>query len=126
MPIDDDLISNPSQNETFEQVLAARVSRRAVLGGGLAALSAVTLGGVTSLVDAVPADARPSRPLLGFEGIAVSSADTVAVPEGYTAKVLIAWGDPVSDGPVFKQDATNTAAEQAQQWGMHNEISCSS
>ena len=121
MPIDDDLISNPSQNETFEQVLAARVSRRAVLGGGLAALSAVTLGGVTSLVDAVPADARPSRPLLGFEGIAVSSADTVAVPEGYTAKVLIAWGDPVSDGPVFKQDATNTAAEQAQQWGMHND-----
>ncbi len=43
------------------------------------------------------------------------------VPEGYTARVLIAWGDPVSDGPAFKPDASNTAAEQAQQWGMHND-----
>ena len=36
-------------------------------------------------------------------------------------RVLIAWGDPVSNGPAFKQDASNTAAEQAQQWGMHND-----
>jgi uncharacterized protein len=34
---------------------------------------------------------------------------------------LIAWGDPVSDGPAFKQDASNSAAEQAEQWGMHND-----
>ena len=40
---------------------------------------------------------------------------------GYTARVLIAWGDPVSDGPAFKQDASNSAADQAQQWGMHND-----
>ena len=40
---------------------------------------------------------------------------------GYQAQVLITWGDPVSDGPAFKQDGTNTAAEQAQQWGMHND-----
>ena len=30
-------------------------------------------------------------------------------------------GDPVSDGPEFKPDASNTAAEQALQWGMHND-----
>jgi secreted PhoX family phosphatase len=35
--------------------------------------------------------------------------------------VLIAWGDPVSNGPAFQQDASNSAAEQAQQWGMHND-----
>ncbi len=34
---------------------------------------------------------------------------------------MIAWGDPVSDGPAFKQDGSNTADEQAQQWGMHND-----
>jgi hypothetical protein len=30
-------------------------------------------------------------------------------------------GDPVSNGPGFKQDASNTADERAQQWGMHND-----
>jgi secreted PhoX family phosphatase len=43
------------------------------------------------------------------------------VPPGYTAEVLIAWGDPVSNGPAFKQDASNSAADQARQWGMHND-----
>ena len=35
--IDDDIISNVSNNQTFEQVLHARVSRRSVLGGGVTA-----------------------------------------------------------------------------------------
>jgi uncharacterized protein len=35
--------------------------------------------------------------------------------------VLIAWGDPVSKGPAFKQDGSNTAEEQALQWGMHSD-----
>ena len=34
---------------------------------------------------------------------------------------MIAWGDPVSNGPLFKQDASNTADDQARQWGMHND-----
>ena len=63
----------------------------------------------------------PGTPLLGFESVAVSDADAVVVPPGYRADVLIAWGDPVSDGPAFLPDASNTADEQAQQWGMHND-----
>jgi uncharacterized protein len=122
---DDDCVSNPSSNETFEQVLEARVSRRGVLGAG-AATAAV--GGIGALLSAVPARAdddqnrrRRDRPLLGFEGIPVSSKDEVVVPAGYTATVLIAWGDPISDGPGFKPDASNTIADQEQQWGMHND-----
>ena len=59
--------------------------------------------------------------LVGFQSIPPSSADAVVVPPGYTARVLIAWGDPISDGPAFRPDASNTSAEQAQQWGMHND-----
>ena len=119
--IDDDTVSNTSNNETLEQV-AARVSRRQILGGGLTIAAASSLGGIGTLLNAVTAQAKPKgEPLLGFQGIPVSSADTVVVPPGYTAKVLIAWGDPVSDGPAFLQDASNTAAEQALQWGMHND-----
>ncbi len=119
--IDDDSVSNPSRNETFEQVVAARMSRRGFLGGGLAVAAAASLGGVGSLLEAVPARAHGRRSLLGFTGIPVSAADTVVVPEGYTARVLIAWGDPVSNGPAFQQDASNSAADQARQWGMHND-----
>jgi uncharacterized protein len=43
------------------------------------------------------------------------------MPPGYSARVLVAWDDPVSNRPQFKQDASNSAADQAQQWGMHND-----
>ena len=110
---------NTSTNETFREVVDARISRRGLIGGSIA--GAAMLSGVGSLVSAVPARAHDEEELLGFEGIPVSSADTVVVPPGYTARVLIAWGDPVSDGPAFAQDASNSAADQAQQWGMHND-----
>ena len=98
------------------------LSRRGFVKTGLAATGTLCLGGVESLLRAVPASAISHRPaLLGFKGIAPSNADTVVVPEGYSAQVLIAWGDPVSDGPAFRQDAGNTSAEQALQWGMHND-----
>lgn len=119
--IDDDIVSNPSNNETFEQVVATRLSRRDFLGGGAALTAAASLGGIGSLLHAVPAEAAPGGPLLGFQGIAVSEVDAIVVPQGYTAKPLISWGDPVSSGPAFKQDASNTAAEQSVQWGMHND-----
>jgi len=115
--------SNPSKNESFQQVLEARFSRRGFVGTGLAAAAGLALGTGTSLLDAVPLSARGRRPrkLLGFTGVAVSTADTVSVPEGYTAEVLIAWGDPVGDGPEFEPDASNSADDQAKQWGMHND-----
>jgi uncharacterized protein len=117
--VDDDIISNNSDNETFEDVVATRVSRRAFLGGGVAAAAGASLGGVGSLLSAVPAEAKYS--LVGFTAIPTSTADTVVVPPGYKAEVLIAWGDPVSKGPLFKQDASNSSADQAKQWGMHND-----
>lgn len=119
--MEDEGISNPSNNETFEQVIADRVSRRSFLGSTMAVAAVASLGGVSALLKAVPAHASAANALLGFTGIPVSSLDQVVVPEGYTAKVLIAWGDPVSDGPEFMQNAGNSAADQAQQWGMHND-----
>jgi secreted PhoX family phosphatase len=118
----DDEASNTSGNRTFQEVIEARLSRRGFLGGGIAAAATLSLGGLDALLRSVPAEAKNKNgPLLGFQAIAVSTEDEVVVPPGYTARVLIAWGDPVSGGPAFKQDASNTAAEQALQWGMHND-----
>ncbi len=56
---------------------------------------------------------------LNFTALAPSTADQVVVPDGYTATVLVPWGDPiVPGGPAFRFDGGNTAAEQAQQFGM--------
>ena len=119
---DEDIVSNRSNNPSFEEIIEARLSRRGFLGGSLAATATIALGGVSALLKAVPAAAQKNgEPLLGFQSIPISTADSVVVPDGYTAEVLIAWGDPVSDGPAFKPDASNSAADQALQWGMHND-----
>ena len=34
-------------------------------------------------------------PSIGFKGIAVDASDKLLVPEGYTASVIAAWGEPV-------------------------------
>lgn len=118
---EDEVTSNTSGNEHFRDVVEAGLTRRKFLGGTIAAAT-LALGGVDALLKAVPAEARQgNRPLLGFEGIDVSTTDAIVVPEGYKAEVLIAWGDPVSAGPLFKHDASNSADEQALQWGMHND-----
>lgn len=122
--IDDNNISNESGNESFADVADRMVSRRGFLGGAISIGALASLGGVGSLLSAVPTSAKAASSggtVLGFEGIPVSSADTVTVPNGYTARVLIAWGDPISQGPTFAQDGSNSAEDQAVQWGMHND-----
>ena len=96
--------------------MAARISRRELLGGslGLAALGFLNGCGV------LPQSAR--GPQIGFTPIPTSRADTVVVPDGYTWQVVNAWGDPIMRGaPAFKPDASQTAAEQAMQSGMFHD-----
>jgi hypothetical protein len=69
---------------------------------------------------------RPAgtAPVLGFTPIAPSAEDALRVPPEYEARVLIAWGDPVGSPqgmPEFRFDASNSAAEQALQSGMHHD-----
>ncbi|MFP5344935.1 MAG: PhoX family protein, partial [Gammaproteobacteria bacterium] len=117
---EDDTISNPSSNESFESILERNLSRRQILKGGLGAAAVAMFG--PSLFDMNKALAgTDSAGLIGFTGISPSTADTVRVPAGYSVKVLYAWGDPVSVGPAFLQDASNSAADQAVQAGMHHD-----
>ena len=56
--IDNDDVSNTSGNPTFEEIVAARISRRGFLGGGLAAAAAFSFSGVNALLRSVPASAQ--------------------------------------------------------------------
>lgn len=122
---------NSSGNRPFGGILEERLSRRAVVGRGLVA------AGMTAFLGSNPAAAtrraeagatgRPGRPvrpsnLLGFDPVPTSDEDTLTVPEGYTTQILIPWGQPLlSTGPAWKKDASNTAADQAQQIGQHHD-----
>ena len=112
---------NLSLNPTFDEILTARLSRRSLLQR--AAAWAVA-GSLPFSLAGCAATGLKREGVLGFQGIAGSTADMVRVPDGYTASVLLSWGDPIghpSGSPVFRQDASNTADEQALQTGMHHD-----
>jgi secreted PhoX family phosphatase len=115
---DPEFVNNILINNKFSDLLEARLSRRQVLRGasllpllGLPA-GCASLGG------------RADTGEIGFQAITASTEDRVRVPAGYSANVLYRWGDSVGSAagmPAFKPDASNTAAEQALQAGMHHD-----
>jgi secreted PhoX family phosphatase len=110
--------SNRSSNPSIHQV--SDPARRTVLRGGLAAAMGGLLAPLTGCGTMAPAGAG----LLGFRSVPLSTADRVSVPEGYIAEVIAAWGEPVGlsgENPAFKEDASNSAAEQEAQLGMHHD-----
>ncbi|MDP1818333.1 MAG: PhoX family phosphatase [Acidimicrobiales bacterium] len=109
--------------------VAAGVSRRRVLGGGLAAAAAFLVGGRSASASAVAGDGSAARGkgslgLLGFAAIPPGFGDEVVVPEGYTARPFLPWGTPILGSyPAYVPGTPplvpggNTAADQAQQMG---------
>jgi secreted PhoX family phosphatase len=111
---------NTSGNESFNDVLDARLSRRAVLRGGVGSAATAVLGGFgLSACGGSDDDPPPSTPAtpatpasidkLAFTAVPKSLADTLTVPAGYTATVIYALGDPLTaTTPAFKNDGTDT------------------
>jgi secreted PhoX family phosphatase len=126
-----ELTAEPARNHNcspdFAEVLRS-ARRRGVLGGGLAAL---LLGGIglplsgcsVSGNGPVSRSAGRSGSLLGFQPVPIGTADSVIVPAGYQIQVLLPWGEPICGSyPAFDPlRASNSAAEQAEQMGMHHD-----
>ncbi|MGY2488192.1 PhoX family protein [Cupriavidus sp. CP313] len=121
----DDIGHNHVANPTFDEILAARFSRRGMLKAGVGGAAAALLGSISLTAcggdDSEPAPAptpggapAPAQPqqLLQFGAVPKSLADTLSVPNGYTARVLIAVGDPLgASTPAYKNDGTDTDFE---------------
>jgi uncharacterized protein len=111
--------SNRSSNPSIHEL--SHPSRRTVLFGGLATAAS---GLLASLSGCATGAGFGAGPVLGFKSVPISTADRIAVPEGYIAQVIAAWGEPVGlsgENPAFREDAGNTAAEQEAQMGMHHD-----
>ncbi|HNY45564.1 MAG TPA: DUF839 domain-containing protein, partial [Casimicrobium sp.] len=120
--------SNASGNLSIYDV--SHPSRRVILKGGLSAALAGLFApiGIASLAGCATTGgatgSASSGPTLGFKSVPLNALDTVTVPEGYRAQVLYRWGDAVGIAgqmPAYKPDASNSAAEQAVQAGMHHD-----
>ena len=118
---DEDAVLNPSANPHFEDILAARLSRRVALKGGISTTAAALLGG--SLLsacgsddDSTPAPAPAPAPVpaalkIGFTAVAKNKNDLVTVPEGYNVSILHALGDPMHFGDESWKDDGSEAAD---------------
>ncbi len=117
--------SNRSANPSVHAVSdpARRIWLRGGLGSALAAAFAPMASSLSGCASGAGTGAAAGA-RLGFRAITTSTADTVRVPAGYLAEAIAAWGEPVGIAgamPAFKPDASNTAAEQAVQLGMHHD-----
>lgn len=81
--------------------------------------------GLAGLASAWPATGLSQpKSRIGFASVTPSLDDAVRVPVGYSARVLLRWGEPVGSlagSPAFTADASSSAADQALQAGMHHD-----
>ena len=90
LPSFSDHTENLSSNPTFDSILTARLSRRALLKGSLATAAALYVG--------ADATAATRRLKLNFKPVAKSRADSLTIPAGYSWSVLLRTGDPLVAG----------------------------
>ena len=114
---------NNCSNEPFSTVLEKHISRRDLLKGG-AAFAALTMFSSFGLSGCGGSDndKNAENLSLGFDSIAGSKTDAVAVAAGYSAQILAPWGTPLnSQANEWQDDGTNTALDQANSVGMHHD-----
>ncbi|NTU81505.1 MAG: PhoX family phosphatase [Chloroflexales bacterium] len=100
----------------FEQILARRLSRRDMLKGAAVTASAALTGAV-GLGAGTAAAQKASA--LRFTAVTPTDPkfDDVVVPEGYYARTLIRWGEPLTATAPTHNLWEQTPAAQAEQFG---------
>jgi secreted PhoX family phosphatase len=107
-------------NETFEQVIANRMSRRSFLGGTIGAAAALaSLGGIGSLMSAVPVQARGGGSTLLQWGM--HNDGIVYFPINGSARGLIVQNNEYTDDVLLFTDGTAgwNAAKTAKSQNAH-------
>lgn len=108
--------------ESLEAISLQSPARRHWLGSASALLGASLLP-----LPVIAATAGRSSQVgrFGFAGVPVATLDRVTVPAGYQVQLVYAWGDAIlqagKPGKRAQPDASDSAAEQEKQAGMHHD-----
>src|SRR4051812_40784555 len=121
---DNESTLNTSLNQTFGAIVGRRISRRDCMQQGFFAAAFAVLPGVLagcgdddmSSLATQPLTPEPTAPpvprappALGFVAVPKGLDDYIRVPDGYTAVVLTAMGDPIDEAtPAYANDGTDT------------------
>lgn len=113
----------------FADLAATRLSRRAALKGLFVTAGSALLAGTASRYALMPGEAQAaaaaaetSAPALSFKELAKSITDDQQVAEGYSAQVLLSWGDALQGGMAAFDPAQQSAAEQEKRFGYNNDF----
>ncbi|MBX2836859.1 MAG: PhoX family phosphatase [Gammaproteobacteria bacterium] len=96
----------PEQND-FDRVLEVALTRRGLLKGAVAFGSVAAMGGAA--FTSSESIAQTSR--FAFDAIDANTLDSITVPNGYNAQVVVRWGDPMWSGAAEFDHATRGTAE---------------
>jgi secreted PhoX family phosphatase len=119
-------VANDTGNPSILDLIEQRpLTRRGFLKSTAGATALGIIG--SGVVDAATnyAQAAPS-PIggIGFTPVPanlVPMADKVTVPEGYTARVLLSWGDALDDGAHWDPATPISEGQQLRSFGAHND-----
>ncbi len=114
----DDLGSNPTTSRSIGEILEARFGRRQLLQGAAAGAAAGLFGTALPGVRSAMAEEEPKiASTLTFEELEHGIDEKHHVAKGYSANVLVRWGDQIGkDSPAFDL-AKQSAAAQEKQFG---------
>ncbi len=99
------------EEQEFDRVVERAISRRGFLGGVLAFGSGAAAMG-TGLLSGTSVQAQAAASRFPFTPIAAQTDGTIHVPEGYTWKTMVRWGDPLfSDADGYDVNAGGGAVE---------------
>jgi len=110
-----------NQSTDLENIVG--LSRRRFIGAGALCGAAMFLGGnLLSRSVMAAAVSEGNKRMLGFDGIAAATTDTITLAPGYKASVLISWGQPLQkNAPAFDPSGNGTARAQEVQFGDNND-----
>ena len=129
-----DSVANESTHHTIHEIIAASLSRRGFIKGsvGVTAL-AISSGSILSTFSSNVSADDPKKyrikpeslsPEIGFTAVpanVIPMTDVVTVPKGYTARVLVAWGDSLNNQPNWNPSYAMDEATQLHSYGAHTD-----
>jgi secreted PhoX family phosphatase len=119
----DDISINPDVERSIGAVIARRYSRRDMLRGSLGVTAATALFGAAALGAGRAAAQQPAQSAgeAAFKELAAGIDERHHLADGYTADVLLRWGDPLFPGMAPFNPHTLTGEEQARRFGYNND-----